>query len=246
LLQWDLQHADRTIDLLTSYVSDAGRRALVESAAVRAWRTLSEVAAELPSQVIHCDVTDDNIVCTPDDGRLPYGIIDFGDLTRSWAVGELAVAISSVMRHAGGEPAAALPLIAAFHRERPLRAEEITALWPLVVLRATTLVVSGSQQAAIDAENGYATSALESEWQIFERSVSIPAEVMTCLIAHTLGSAQAPAPVSAAGCLLPDVDQASIREVDFSPTPTRCTRDAGWHEPARTGSPPLRCRRARS
>jgi Ser/Thr protein kinase RdoA (MazF antagonist) len=225
VLQWDLRQADRTIDLLTSYVSDAGRRAMVESAARRAWRTVSDVAAQLPSQVIHCDVTDDNIVCTADDARLPDGIIDFGDLTRSWAVGELAVAISSVMRHAGGEPAAALPLIAAFHHERPLRAEEITALWPLVVLRAATLVVSGNQQAAIDAENDYATSALELEWQIFERSVSIPPEVMTGLIARTLGSAQHPHPSVRRDVCYRTSTRLRYAKWTSPPTPTRWTLD---------------------
>ena len=32
------------------------------------------------------------------------GVIDFGDLTTSWAVCELAVAITSLLHHAGAEP----------------------------------------------------------------------------------------------------------------------------------------------
>ena len=48
VLQWDLQHADRTIDLLTHYVSDPVRRRLVETAAVSAWRTVTDLAGELP------------------------------------------------------------------------------------------------------------------------------------------------------------------------------------------------------
>lgn len=215
VLQWDLRHADRTIDLLLPYVSDHSRRILIEEATARAWRTVSAVAERLPSQVIHSDITDDNIVCTPDEARLPDGIIDFGDLTRSWAVGELAVAVSSVMRHAGGEPAAALPLIAAFHQERPLHPTEIAALWSLVVLRAATLVVSGNQQVAIDAENDYATGALELEWRIFERSSSVPSEVMTALIAHAVG-ADRPAKAPTPGRLLPGVDAALVRLLDFS------------------------------
>jgi Ser/Thr protein kinase RdoA (MazF antagonist) len=34
--------------------------------------------------VIHGDLTDDNVVCTRDDARVPDGVIDFGELTRSW------------------------------------------------------------------------------------------------------------------------------------------------------------------
>ena len=188
VLQWDLQHADRTVALLAPYVSEAGRRTLIERETGQAWRTVAELAGALPVQVIHGDLTDDNVVCSVDDQQLPDGVIDLGDLTRSWAVAELAVAVSSVLRHAGGEPAACLPLITAFHRQRPLSGPEITALWPLVVLRAATLVVSGNQQAAIDRENSYATGALDDEWRIFERAVSVPAAVMTALIADALGT----------------------------------------------------------
>jgi 4-aminobutyrate aminotransferase-like enzyme/Ser/Thr protein kinase RdoA (MazF antagonist) len=218
VLQWDLQYADRTIDLLAPYVTDAARRAHVEAATAAAWRVVSDLAAHLPSQVIHCDITDDNVVCSPPEA-LPDGIIDFGDLTRSWAVGELAVTVSSVLRHAGGEPAAALPIIAAFHRERPLHAAEIAALWPLVVLRAATLIVSGIQQAAIDADNDYATSALEHEWRIFERSLAVPSTVMTGLIAETLGTATAAVVAREARVgqrLFPDIDIDAVRHLDLS------------------------------
>ncbi len=215
VLQWDLQYADRTIDLLAPYVTDSGRRTQIEMAAAQAWRAVSAVAGELSSQVIHCDITDDNVVCSPRDGR-PDGIIDFGDLTRSWTVGELAVTVSSVLRHAGGEPAAALPIITAFHRERPLSAAEITALWPLVVLRAAILIVSGHQQTAIDTDNEYATSALEHEWRIFERSLSVPSEVMTALIADALGCAPAPPSVPVSSPLFPAIGAGALRQLDLS------------------------------
>ncbi|CAN5572134.1 aminotransferase [soil metagenome] len=222
ILQWDLQYANRTIDLLAPYVTDAGRRAQVEAAAEQAWQVVSGLAGGLRSQVIHCDITDDNIVCAPADGgcsaheTLPDGIIDFGDLTRSWTVGELAVTVSSVLRHTGGEPAAALPLVAAFHRERPLDGADIAALWPLVVLRAATLIVSGNQQAAIDADNDYATSALEHEWRIFERSLAVPSTVMTGLIADALGAATAPAPPAASTPLFSGIGGAAVRHLDLT------------------------------
>lgn len=228
VLQWDLRHADRTIGLLGRYVTNPGRRHLVEAAAAQAWRTVADVAAELPIQVIHGDITDDNVVCAEAD-QSPDGVIDFGDLTRSWAVGELAVTVSSVLRHAGGEPVAALPLIAAFDAQRPLRDAEIAALWPLVVLRAATLVVSGNQQAAIDAENDYASSALEFEWQIFERAISVPSDVMTGLIAATLGRPAAPPPPQVMP-MLTGVDPGDVAALDFS-TQSDLVDGGAWLDP---------------
>ncbi len=80
----------------------------------------------------------------------PDGIIDFGDLAESWAVGELAVTLSCVLQHPGGAPAAVLPGIRAFHAIRPLSIAEAEALWPLLVLRTAVLIVSGAHQAGFD------------------------------------------------------------------------------------------------
>src|SRR4030095_12703510 len=106
-----------------------------------------------------------------------------GDVTRSWAVAELAITISSVLHHAGAEPASVLPAIRAFHELRPLSPAEVSAIWPLVVLRGAVLVVSGEHQVQLDGgENAYAAQGIDREWRIFEQATSIPAEVMTAVI----------------------------------------------------------------
>jgi 4-aminobutyrate aminotransferase-like enzyme len=170
---------------------------------------------------VHGDVTDDNVVCRVGRGlRTPDGIIDFGDLTSSWAVGELAVAITSVLRHAGAEPCSVLPAVRAFGELRPLSAEEAAALWPLVVLRAAVLVVSGEQQAAIDGVNDYVTGALEHERRLFERVMSVPAEVMTGLILAELGLSGGPLPSESGPVLDPgplDLGPIDLGPIDLGP-----------------------------
>lgn len=189
VLQWDLRHADRVVELLAQYHPDPARRAMVTDAAARAWTEVRAVAADLPVQAVHLDLTDDNVVCTTGRGiRTPDGMIDFGDVTASWAVSELAITISSVLHHAGAEPASVLPAVRAFHALRPLSPAEVRALWPLVVLRGAVLVVSGEQQVQIDGgANEYAAAGVEREWRIFEQAVSVPSEVMTGVIADALG-----------------------------------------------------------
>jgi 4-aminobutyrate aminotransferase-like enzyme/Ser/Thr protein kinase RdoA (MazF antagonist) len=196
VLQWDLRHARRVVDALAGHVRDEDLRGRVTEAAAAAWSRVEPLAGRLPWQAVHGDVTDDNVVCLVERGlRTPDGIIDFGDLTSSWAVGELAVAITSVLRHARAEPCSVLPAVRAFNELRPLSAAEAAALWPLVVLRAAVLVVSGEQQAAIDGVNDYVTGALEHERNLFEQAMSVPAEVMTGLILAELGLAGEPLPV---------------------------------------------------
>jgi len=188
VLQWDLRHADRVVDLLAHLHPDPAKRERVTDAATRAWAEVQSVAAELPVQAVHLDLTDDNVVCTTARGiRLPDGMIDFGDVTRTWAVAELAITISSVLHHAGAEPGSVLPAVRAFHALRPLSVAEVRALWPLVVLRGAVLVVSGEQQVQIDGgANAYAAEGLAREWRIFEQATSVPSIVMTHLIADAL------------------------------------------------------------
>ncbi|GAA2883391.1 aminotransferase [Streptosporangium fragile] len=221
VLQWDLRHAPRVVELLAEHVRGDGRADLVRAAARAAGETVDRYAGELPVQVVHGDITDDNVVCrrTPAGRREPVGVIDFGDLTRSWAVGDLAVTCASILRHRDATPAAAVPAVRAFHRVSPLSEAEVEALWPLVVLRAAVLVVSGHHQAAIDAGNGYATTALDHEWEIFRQATSLPAEVMTHVLRDALGlparRAACPRPGAA---LLPTLAGGTLATMDLSAT----------------------------
>lgn len=199
VLQWDPRFADRVVALLAPHHPDPGRRERLVEATASAWATLAALADELPQQAVHLDLTDDNVVCRAEDGRrLPDGMIDFGDVTRSWAVAELAITISSVLHHAGAEPVSVLPAVRAFHGLRPLSTAEVAALWPLVVLRGAVLVVSGEHQVQLDGgTNAYAQAGLDREWRIFEQACSVPADVMTAVIADALGLASGAEPAAA-------------------------------------------------
>ncbi|MCB0934043.1 MAG: aminotransferase [Mycobacterium sp.] len=220
VLQWDLRHAIRTIEALAPHITDVHRREAVEAAAESAWRTVAGLAEDLPVQVIHGDITGDNVVCgAPDSHDLrghPDGVIDFGDLMRSWTVGELAVTVSGVLHHEGGEPATAMPAIEAFHAVRPLSPAEVGALWPLVVLRAAVVVVSGVHQTSIDADNAYASERIDHEWQIFERATHFPSEAMTAQIRHALGVAHPVEPIAAGVALIAGLDPATVVNLDLS------------------------------
>ena len=240
VLQWDPRFAARVVGMLLGHVAEPERRAAVEAAATRAWADLQKVADALPLQAVHLDLTDDNLVRSPGSRPpLPDGVIDFGDLTTSWAVAELAISVSSLLHHSGMEPCHVLPAVRAFHAVRPLSAEEVAALWPLVVLRGATLVVSGRQQAAVDGDNAYVNGALEREWRIFEQAVSVPSAVMTHLIADAVGLAAPRFVASNTSPMLPA--SSSIAVLDLSTEADAMDRGA-WLEPgSRTGSPPTSC-----
>ena len=224
VVQWDLRRADAVLAALLPSIADPQRRALVGAGAAGARERLEPIAAGLRVQAIHGDVTDDNVVGRPDGaGRLrPDGIIDFGDLARSWLVADLAVTCASVLRHDPDRPFSVLPAIRAFHDVVPLTDVELEALWPLVVLRGAVLVASGEHQALLDPDNDSATGPLESEWRIFHAARSVPFDLAEATVRAALGLG-APArlrpalsAVGTSGRLLPSVT--SLVVVDLSVT----------------------------
>ncbi|MFF2848431.1 aminotransferase [Streptomyces sp. NPDC058001] len=204
---WDLRNAHSVIEALAPHLPDQARAARVRSASRAAYALVEPYAERLPVQVIHGDVTDNNVVCetAPDGRRMPVGVIDFGDLGPGWTVAELAVTCASVLHHHGAGPASVLPAVRAFHAARPLGDEEVAALWPLVVLRTAVMVVSGQYDTLLDPGNGYASAALDREWAMFEAAVSVPVEVMTAQLRHALGGRVAEAVPRTEHRLLPSL-----------------------------------------
>ncbi|SMH32317.1 hydroxylysine kinase /5-phosphonooxy-L-lysine phospho-lyase apoenzyme [Rathayibacter oskolensis] len=193
--QWDLRNAGEVVDALIQQVPRRAARP-IRAAAAQARAVVDALAEALPVQLVHGDLTDDNVVVG--DGPLPDGVIDFGDLGAGWAVGELAVTISSLLHHADASAPTVLRAAAAYDSVRPLSGDEVEALWPLVVLRAAVLVVSAHDVLAHDPGNDYARENLEHERVIFERATAAPLPVMQALVRRTLGRAPTP-PTAALG-----------------------------------------------
>ncbi|HVQ51299.1 MAG TPA: phosphotransferase, partial [Mycobacterium sp.] len=219
VLQWDLRYGADVVAELISHVADPVQRSRIEAVARDAWTRIASLADGLPRQAVHLDMTDANVVVSRSAGgsALPDGVIDFGDLSDTWAVSELAITVSSVLGHPGTEPTSILPAVRAFHALRPLRAVEVDAVWPLVVLRTAVLLVSGAQQAVLDPDNPYLTDQSGGERRMFELATSIPIDVMTEVIRADLGLAGDPRPVTAAAPIV-DVDAASVVTLDLATT----------------------------
>lgn len=178
---WDMRVAHEQTTALAPSIADAALRGRVLRAAAKADAALAPLAAGLPVQAIHGDLTDDNVMGTRgDDSRLhPHTVLDLGDLGLGWRVAELAVCASSMLHHEPERPLRVIETIAAFHRDAPLSVAEARAVWPLVVLRAALLVASGWRQLEIDGDNDYARERIAGEQAIFDAATLLPLVEMT-------------------------------------------------------------------
>ncbi|KAA0945159.1 aminotransferase [Pseudomonas sp. ANT_H14] len=193
-LQWDPRHAHELITYLLLTLENLPQRAALEQVAEQVERRVGPLADGLPQQAVHMDITDDNVVWHRDGQRhwQIQGVIDFGDLVRTWRIADLSVTCAALLHHAEGDPFAILPAIHACHAITPLQPQELQVLWPLIVARAAVLVLSSEQQQRLDPQNQYLLKNAKHEWEIFHVATSVPFELMDAAILTCVGGALPP------------------------------------------------------
>ena len=219
VLQWDLKHARAVVDGLIGYVDDASQRALVEQAMAVHDAVLDGLAGELRVQVIHGDATDYNVVGRRDAaGRLvPCGLIDFGDMTRTYLAADPAVAAAGFLWHDPDDALSVLvDVVRGFHSRLPLSEGELAALFPLVLARCASSAVSTHQQALLEPDNAYAGALVDGEWATLRAALSVPPALAEAACRAACGLPAHPrsgalAKVLAAHAATPVVDPAGRR-----------------------------------
>ncbi|WNN40265.1 aminotransferase [Pseudomonas inefficax] len=231
-LQWDPQHAQALIAHLLPVLQDSEQRARIEHATRQASERLTPLVAHLPSQAVHLDITDDNTVWGRDAQRQwqLQGVIDFGDLLRTWRIADLSVTCAALLHHAEGDPLRILPAVHAYQALNPLSEAELRALWPLVLNRAAVLVLSSEQQLAVDPGNQYTRDNIAHEWEIFDTATAVPFALMEAAILQAAGLQPATLDLSGCAPLLPELDGQAVTRVDLGVLSVHC--EAGnWEQP---------------
>lgn len=108
--------------------------------------------ADLPRQVIHGDFNPHNLLADPAAPESLTGILDFGDMTLSHRICDLAVAASYLIDPSA--PSALLvPLTRAYHQATPLTDNELRLLPDLITARLVTTLTISAWRAARYPEN---------------------------------------------------------------------------------------------
>jgi 4-aminobutyrate aminotransferase-like enzyme/Ser/Thr protein kinase RdoA (MazF antagonist) len=107
----------------------------------------------LPQQAIHNDANENNVLVDAD--RRIAAIIDFGDTVRAPRVCGLAVAAAYAQLGHADPVAAACAVIAGYHAEAPLSANELRLLPDLISARLAMSIANAVEQRAADPDNAY-------------------------------------------------------------------------------------------
>ncbi len=153
---WDVTHALKLRPLLT-HISDGARKAQVERVLDRFEARVAPVLPGLRAQVIHADMSLDNVLLG-DDLRVS-GIVDFGDMTHAALVCDLAVAVADVLHGRDDAIEAADAMIGGYMSVTPLDDEEAGLLADLVAARlATEVAVTAWRSGLYPGNAAYSVS----------------------------------------------------------------------------------------
>jgi 4-aminobutyrate aminotransferase-like enzyme/Ser/Thr protein kinase RdoA (MazF antagonist) len=175
-LVWDLKHGARVVRERQVDLPSAEDRSLIATALGLFGERVSPLLPELRTSVIHGDGNDWNLLVGPVQWtrqgtaeREVVGIVDFGDMVRSYTVAELAVAAAYVMMGKQDPLEAAAELVSGFHSTLPLTATEIESLYALIWLRLAVSVCMSAHHRAKEPANEYLTISEKPAWDLLRR-----------------------------------------------------------------------------
>ena len=196
---WDVQYAAESRALLDT-VRDRSTRSAVtavldrfEQVALPAWPTLR-------AQVVHGDLTVDNVLV--DDAGLITGIIDFGDMSHTALLTDVASVLDSVVSGRTGDEGlrAARLVLDGYQRVTPLEADELRLVVDVWAARAAIGIAIASWRSAAGLEEpAFAERYNQSALALVEQVLSTGWERTARLLGGTeLGPDQTHAPTALA------------------------------------------------
>jgi 4-aminobutyrate aminotransferase-like enzyme/Ser/Thr protein kinase RdoA (MazF antagonist) len=193
-LLWDLKYAPRLRTLLR-FIRDSRQRSLAERVLDRYDLRVAPAWAGLRAQVVHGDLTLDNVLV--DDRGGVTGIVDFGDAAHTAQIADVAVGLTSLLRGRPGDDVfrSARLAIDGYASVIPLEPGELAVLGDLVAARLAALVSISAWRVERYPENADYIQAWDAgSWALLELFAGHGADA----VAHELG---APRPYAATAAL---------------------------------------------
>jgi 4-aminobutyrate aminotransferase-like enzyme/Ser/Thr protein kinase RdoA (MazF antagonist) len=194
-LIWNVRNGPRVIAEYGGDIDDPEKRRILRTV-FRLFEHHADSIKRLPDVLAHNDGNDWNIIIAPPErtvrafGRMSVaGIIDFGDMTRSPSLTDLAVVLAYAMLGKGDPLAAAVSVIKGYHAVLPLAQEDAEALFGLVCLRLCMSAAIAARQKALDPKNDYLSISEAQVGMLLEEMARMPASLPGCVFRAACGHA---------------------------------------------------------
>ena len=195
---WDLRRGRQVVDEHLDGVEAPARRALLREHLRRFDAQAAPLLGELREGVIHGDANDHNVLVSApaDDPREPrrvVGMVDFGDVVRSWVVADAAIAAAYALLGSRDPVAVAACVAQGAHDVNALREAEVEALLPLATLRLCVSVVLSARNRRLRPDDPYVTVSEAPAWEALERLAAVHPRLGRARVRNACGLNPSPA-----------------------------------------------------
>ena len=166
VIEWDQKHLPelaRHADL----VADPARRALLDRVLERWERNVEPALPSLRAQVIHNDVTLDNLLL--DEAGNVTGVIDFGDMAHTALVLDVPATLQSLVREREDIFAVAGAFLPSYASVLPLEPMEAELLGDLLAGRMAQTILISAWRTPRFPDNDYITGWERPAWVLLEQ-----------------------------------------------------------------------------
>ena len=169
-LFWDMKHTLVNAPK-ASYIKNANDRKLVTYFLDLFEQNVFPIQSELRHSIIHSDLNDNNIII---EGEKVNGIIDFGDITYSPLIYEVAIALTYIMLSNESDPfEKAKVFLHGYHKVLPLKRKEIQLLGTLIPARLCVSVCNSAKKKAEGEDTEYVLISEKPAWKLLHKWISI-------------------------------------------------------------------------
>lgn len=195
---WDLRRGREVVEEHLGGVEDPTRRARVREHVRRFDAYAGPLLSELRQGVIHGDANDHNVLVSqirddPRRARRVVGLIDFGDVVRSWVVADSAIAAAYGMLGSLDPVAMVACLAQGSNDVHPLREAEVEALLPLATLRLCVSVVLSARNRRLRPDDAYVTVSEGPAWEALGRLAAVHPRLARARVRAACGLDPSPA-----------------------------------------------------
>ena len=169
-IEWDLQYFQQFIPEKTNFIQNPADRKIVEYFIQQHRENVEPEMRKLRKQIIHNDANDWNVLV---QNNAVSGIIDFGDISFTQLINELAIGITYAILEKENPVEWAVSVIQGYHKKLPLEEKEIDILYWLIAARLCTSVCNSAFEKNIQPENGYISISEKPVWKLLKKWVTI-------------------------------------------------------------------------
>ena len=211
-LKWDLSAADWISEHLSVFADAPEVQAQITG--LLAWYAErgKPLLRTLPQQAIHNDLNQQNLLAKAVTGSGPQlsGVIDFGDALYNPRIADLAIAGAYLAMDRQQPVQALVALVKGYCAIEKLSAEELDALWPLVLMRLAVSVTNSGLRKVEFPDDDYVVISEKPALALLAIARDLDARFVALCLRQAAGL-----PLEEGGVILPDGVQAAMFDVDL-------------------------------